>query len=217
MRLARSHGLVADSVRAVVRDYRLNELSLIDASEAFQGIALGQNLDAGSIGSATFWADAGAMLATEHRLGRVSERVLPGAGNRHRTLIDHYELAFLMRAPRLADAGHLRLVRFTGLAADGVTSVAEIYREEVRGNFSRTPGLLGGAVGSNRGGGSAAIVTFWESELDMIDSEGASRAARERVAAATTIQLTPLVDAFAVMISSQLERVPSVDRLVRSA
>lgn len=211
MRMIRSHGLTAQKLTVVVDGYRREDLPRIDAAPGFLGIALGENVDSGSIGSVTFWESEQAMLDTDRLSAEARERAVPMYSTPNPMAVEAFEVAYTNLLAPLAGSARswMRLVRFLDLSQDAIDPAIASYRDDAERHIRETRGVEGIAIGFNRDAGSVAVVSGWTSQEAMRNAEQLSAQTRSRAASAASAN-APLVDRYEITVASRLDQLAAV-------
>lgn len=102
---------------------------------------------------------------------------------------------------------YARMTKFVGLAPERIDATVQEFEQNALGALKEMPGFAGVTVLVDPGQGTAAALTFWESQEAMRQSEQTAAAAREQ--AITTGQAGPrrdaIVDHFEVVLNKQSE------------
>jgi heme-degrading monooxygenase HmoA len=97
---------------------------------------------------------------------------------------------------------YARMTKFVGLAPERIDATVQEFEQNALGDLTDIPGFAGVTVLVDAGQGTAAALTFWESQDAMKESERTAAAAREQ--AITTGQAGPrrdaIVDHFEVVL-----------------
>jgi heme-degrading monooxygenase HmoA len=94
------------------------------------------------------------------------------------------------------------MTKFVGLAPERIEATVREFEQSALGSLREMPGFAGVSVLVDEGHGTAAALTYWESQEAMKESEQTASAAREQ--AITTGQAGPrrdaIVDRFEVVL-----------------
>jgi heme-degrading monooxygenase HmoA len=100
---------------------------------------------------------------------------------------------------------YARMTKFVGLAPERIDATVQEFEQNALGSLKGTPGFAGVTVLVDAGHGTAAAITFWESQEAMKESEQTAASAREE--AITSGQAGPrrdaIVDRFEVVLHQQ--------------
>jgi heme-degrading monooxygenase HmoA len=102
---------------------------------------------------------------------------------------------------------HARLSRFAGLDPERIDETLRQFKEESLGDLEQQPGFLGVTVCVNHKSGQAAVISLWESERDMHQSEEVALRAREQAVATAGPSRSPIVDHYEVILHKERAKV----------
>ena len=95
---------------------------------------------------------------------------------------------------------HARLSRFAGLDPERIDETIRQFEEQALEDFKRQPGFKGITAGVNHRTGQAVVMTVWETERHMRDSERLADEARSHAVETARPSREPIVDNYEVVL-----------------
>ena len=95
---------------------------------------------------------------------------------------------------------YARLSRFAGLEPGRIDGIVRDFEEEGLAGLQSQKGFAGITVAVNYTAGQSFVLSLWESEHDMRESEKTAADARERAIAAARPSRTPVVDHYEIVL-----------------
>ena len=102
---------------------------------------------------------------------------------------------------------HARLSRFAGLDPERIDETLRQFKQESLDELAQQPGFHGVTVCVNHKSGQAAVISLWDSERDMHQSEELALQAREQAVATAGPSRAPIVDHYEVLLHKEREKV----------